>query len=103
MQSVVVFIKSSKWAETDPKWATHFEHIVYCYNRIILYSVIMSKNVKKYNPEDYKDAEFITIGDGPIRIQVAKEYMRTMADYWFIAKHLSHINSDAGLVKTLAE
>jgi hypothetical protein len=29
--------------------------------------------------------------------------MRTMADYWFIAKHLSHINSDAGLVKTIAE
>ena len=73
------------------------------YYRIILYSVIMSKSNKKYNPEDYKDAEFITIGDGPIRIQVAKVYMKTMADYWFIAKHLSHINCEAGLVKTLAE
>ena len=58
---------------------------------------------KKYNPEDYKNSEFITVGDGPIRIQVAQEHMRTMADYWFIAKHLSHVLSEAGLIKTLAE
>jgi hypothetical protein len=29
-------------------------------------------NNKKYNPEDYKDVEFITLGDGPVRIQFAK-------------------------------
>ena len=71
------------------------------YCRIILYSDIMSN--KKYNPADYKDAEFITIGNGPIRIQVDRRYMRTLADFWFIAKHLTHMESKAGLIKTLAE
>ena len=63
----------------------------------------MFKSNKKYNPEDYKDAEFITIGDGPFRIQIARAHLRTMADYWFVMKHLCQINSEAGLTKTLAE
>ena len=69
--------------------------------RTILYSGIMSN--KKYNPADYKDADFITIGSGPIRIQVDRRHMKNMADYWFIAKALFKIESDAGLIKTLAE
>ena len=71
------------------------------YYRIILYSGIMSN--KKYNPADYKDADFITIGSGPIRIQVDRRHMKNMADYWFFAKALFKIESDAGLIKTLAE
>jgi len=66
------------------------------------YIILLMSN-KKYNPKDYKDAEFITIGDGPIRVQVDKRHMRNMADYWFFAKHLFTMESDAGLIKTLAE
>ena len=103
MQPVVVFIKSSKWAGTDPKWVAHFGHIVYCYNRIILYSVIMSKNVKKYNPEDYKDAEFITIGDGPIRIQIVNAENLSAGHIATMVEKLFRIYSEMGLVKTIAE
>ena len=30
----------------------------------------MNRSNKKYNPKDYKDAEFITLGDGPIIVQI---------------------------------
>ena len=73
------------------------------YNRIILYSVIMSKSVKKYNPEDYKDAEFITIGDGPVRIQIVKAENLNMGHIINMSKKLFEIESEMGLIKTLAE
>tara|TARA_R100000353_G_C6344965_1_gene151517 strand:+ start:250 stop:468 length:219 start_codon:yes stop_codon:yes gene_type:complete len=63
----------------------------------------MNRSNKKYNPKDYKDAEFITLGDGPIRVQIDRRHMRNMADYWFFAKHLFTMESEAGLIKTLAE
>ena len=73
------------------------------YNRIILYSVIMSKNVKKYNPEDYKDAEFITIGDGPIRIQIVNAENLSAGHIATMVEKLFRIYSEMGLVKTIAE
>ena len=63
----------------------------------------MNRSNKKYNPKDYKDAEFITLGDGPIRVQIDRRHMKNMADYWFFAKHLFTMESEAGLIKTLAE
>ena len=58
---------------------------------------------KKYNPEDFKDAEFITLGDGPVRIQIVKSRNLNMGDIIFISKKLFQIESEMGLVKTLAE
>jgi len=71
------------------------------YNRIILYSVIMSN--KKYNPADYKDADFITIGDGPVRIQIVKAENLNMGHMVNMSKKLFEIESEMGLIKTLAE
>ena len=73
------------------------------YYRIILYSVIMSKSNKKYNPEDYKNAEFITIGDGPIRIQIIKAENLNAGHIATMVQKLSQIYSEMGLVKTIAE
>ena len=58
---------------------------------------------KKYNPEDYKDAEFITIGDGPIRIQIVKAGNLNMGHIVNMSKKLFEIESEMGLIKTLAE
>ena len=58
---------------------------------------------KKYNPEDYKDAEFITIGDGPIRIQIVKAGNLNMGHMVQMCKFLGQIESEMGLIKTLAE
>ena len=58
---------------------------------------------KKYNPEDFKDADFITVGDGPVRIQIVKAGNLNMGDIVFISKKLFEIESEMGLIKTLAE
>ena len=58
---------------------------------------------KKYNPEDYKDAEFLTIGDGPVRIQIVKTSNLNMAHIVKIMKKLFEIECEMGLIKTLAE
>ena len=58
---------------------------------------------KKYNPEDFKDAEFITVGDGPVRGQIVKAGNLNMGDIVFISKKLFEIESEMGLIKTLAE
>jgi hypothetical protein len=47
-------------------------------------------NNKKYNPEDYKDVEFITLGDGPVRIQFAKPANLSVGDFWYFAGKLAH-------------
>ena len=58
---------------------------------------------KKYNPEDYKDAEFITIGDGPIRVQIVKAGNLSIGHLATMSKKLFEIESELGLIKTLAE
>ena len=63
----------------------------------------MSKSNKKYNPEDYKNAEFITIGDGPIRIQIIKAENLNAGHIATMVQKLSQIYSEMGLVKTIAE
>ena len=63
----------------------------------------MSKSNKKYNPEDYKNAEFITIGDGPIRIQIVKAENLNARHIATMVQKLSQIYSEMGLVKTIAE
>ncbi len=77
--------------------------LVFDMYRIILYSVIMSQSVKKYNPDDYKNAEFITIGDGPIRIQIVNAENLSAGHIATMVKKLSQIYSEMGLVKTIAE
>ena len=63
----------------------------------------MSTSNKKYNPEDYKNAEFITIGDGPIRIQIIKAENLNAGHIATMVQKLSQIYSEMGLVKTIAE
>ena len=58
---------------------------------------------KKYNPEDYKDAKFITIGDGPIRIQIVEAKNLNMGHLATVSKKLFEIECEMGLIKTLAE
>ena len=58
---------------------------------------------KKYNPKDYKDAEFITLGDGPIRIQIVKAGNLNMGHIASVSKKLFEIECEMGLIKTLAE
>ena len=58
---------------------------------------------KKYNPKDYKDAEFLTVGDGPVRIQIVKTSNLNMAHIVKIMKKLFEIECEMGLIKTLAE
>ena len=58
---------------------------------------------KKYNPKDYKDAEFITLGDGPIRIQIVKAGDLNMGHIASVSKKLFEIECEMGLIKTLAE
>jgi len=58
---------------------------------------------KKYNPEDFKDAEFITVGDGPVRVQIVKAKNLNMGDIVYISKKLFEIECEMGLVKTMAE
>jgi hypothetical protein len=58
-------------------------------------------NNKKYNPEDYKDVEFITLGDGPVRIQFAKPANLSVGDFWYFAGKLAHMESELGLNKKL--
>ena len=58
---------------------------------------------KKYNPKDYKDAEFLTVGDGPVRIQIVKASNLNMAHIVKIMKKLFEIECEMGLIKTLAE
>ena len=58
---------------------------------------------KKYNPEDFKDAEFITVGDGPVRVQIVKAKNLSMGDIVYISKKLFEIECELGLVKTMAE
>ena len=60
-------------------------------------------NNKKYNPEDYKDVEFITLGDGPVRIQFAKPANLSAGDFWYFAGKLTQIESELGLNKKLSE
>jgi hypothetical protein len=45
-------------------------------------------NNKKYNPEDYKDVEFITIGNGPVRIQFAPCEALSAGNFLFFAEKL---------------
>ena len=54
---------------------------------------------KKYNPEDFKDAEFITVGDGPVRVQIVKAKNLSMGDIVYISKKLFEIECEMGLVK----
>ena len=77
--------------------------LVFDMYRIILYSVIMSQSVKKYNPDDYKNAEFITIGDGPIRIQIVNAENLSAGHIATMVEKLFRIYSEMGLVKTIAE
>ena len=58
---------------------------------------------KKYNPEDYKNAEFITIGDGPIRVQIVKAGNLNLGHLATVSKKLFEIESEMGLIKTMAE
>ena len=58
---------------------------------------------KKYNPEDFKDAEFITVGDGPVRVQIVKAKNLNMGDIVYISKKLFEIECEMGLIKTMAE
>jgi hypothetical protein len=58
---------------------------------------------KKYNPEDYKDAEFFTVGQGPVRIQVLKASNLNMGHIMFAMKKLFEMECELGLIKTLAE
>jgi len=58
---------------------------------------------KKYNSADYKDVEFMTVGDGPVRIQFASPANLTVGDFWYFAGKLGAIESELGLIKTLAE
>ena len=58
---------------------------------------------KKYNPKDYKDADFITIGDGPVRIQIVKAGNLNMGHIASVSKKLFEIECEMGLIKTLAE
>ena len=65
--------------------------------------MIRDMNNKKYNPKDYKDAEFITIGDGPIRIQIVRAENLNMGHLATVSKKLFEIECEMGLIKTLAE
>ena len=58
---------------------------------------------KKYNPEDYKDAEFLTVGDGPVRIQIVKAGNLNMGHMMLVIKKLFEMECELGLIKTLAE
>jgi|TARA_R110000764_G_scaffold90885_1_gene173520 hypothetical protein len=58
---------------------------------------------KKYNPKDYKDAEFLTVGDGPVRIQIVKAGNLNMGHMMFVIKKLFEMECELGLIKTLAE
>ena len=58
---------------------------------------------KKYNPDDYKDVEFATVGNGPVRIQFVMTPGLSVGDFWYFAGKLSAIESELGLIKTLAE
>ena len=58
---------------------------------------------KKYNPKDFKDAEFITIGDGPVRIQVVKAGNLNLGHMAHMFSKLFEIECEMGLIKTLAE
>tara|TARA_R100000388_G_scaffold33088_1_gene25793 strand:- start:203 stop:424 length:222 start_codon:yes stop_codon:yes gene_type:complete len=58
---------------------------------------------KRYNPEDFKDAEFITVGDGPVRVQIVKAKNLNMGDIVYISKKLFEIECEMGLIKTMAE
>ena len=69
---------------------------------IITYIVVCMSN-KKYNPEDYKDVDFCTVGNGPVRIQFARPANLTVGDFFYFSKKLFEIESELGLVKTLAE
>ena len=60
-------------------------------------------NNKKYNPEDYKDVEFITLGDGPVRIQFAKPANLSVGDFWYFTGKLAHMESELVLNKKLSE
>lgn len=69
---------------------------------IITYIVVCMSN-KKYNPEDYKDVDFCTVGNGPVRIQFARPANLTVGDFFYFSKKLFEIESELGLNKTLAE
>ena len=58
---------------------------------------------KKYNPEDYKDAEFFTVGQGPVRVQILKESHLNMGHMMVAIKKLFEMECELGLIKTLAE
>ena len=59
---------------------------------------------KKYNETDYKDAEFITVGTGPVRIQIVKTSKNlNLGIIWTVQKKLFELECDLGLIKTLAE
>jgi hypothetical protein len=60
-------------------------------------------NNKKYNPADFKDVDFITVGDGPVRIQFARPKNLTVGDYFYFSKKLFEMECELNLVKTLAE
>ena len=53
---------------------------------------------KKYNPKDYKDAEFLTVGDGPVRIQIVKAGNLNMGHMMFVIKKLFEMECELGLI-----
>jgi hypothetical protein len=58
---------------------------------------------KKYNEADYKNAEFITVGNGPVRIQIVKQSDLNLGLIWTVQKKLFELECELGLIKTLAE
>ena len=51
----------------------------------------------------YEVESYCIIGDGPVRIQIVKAGNLNMGDIVFISKKLFEIESEMGLIKTLAE
>jgi hypothetical protein len=61
-------------------------------------------NNKKYNPEDYKDVEFITIGNGSGKNSISTPCEALSAgNFLFFAEKLFTIESELGLNKKLSE
>jgi len=47
--------------------------------------------------DKYKDVEWMTIGDGPVRIQVAKIKGLNMGTMFYLSQKLSEITQDGNL------
>jgi hypothetical protein len=61
-------------------------------------------NIKNRTQKTTKIVEFITLGDGPVRIQFTKPTnLRPVGDFWYFAGKLAHMESELGLNKKLSE